>query len=337
MKIKKPEIFLTNSKKEICWHCKEKLICKEKTFDMKGSNSNPPKKVTENLLYCPKCSLFYVTQDICVSLSRKYKGYYVDASIYQLKKKKVSNKTTSTVSTSNTNNSALDSSAKKETKVISDSLHGTRSMLTAPVFLSNTYNVENSICPKCNSVLIPEKVNVPVLFENGDFYRYFAETVLYCHRCKKGFLSKKSVNKIIDKILLNSHTNYTINLTNAKISRNKNNDYLYYPTMENDTSIFFPNHDYSESSLEFSDGINLASESFLGKMGYTVSKHTDARHNILKKAVAVYGKRKVADHIAFLISTRKNQVNGTIKYANAIRVWQSDLNYISSLAIPLSK
>lgn len=39
----------------------------------------------------------------------------------------------------------------------------------------------------------------------------------------------------------------------------------------------------------------------------------------------------VCNHLAFLISTRKGQDNGSKKYAHAISIWHENLNFISKL------
>lgn len=78
-------------------------------------------------------------------------------------------------------------------------------------------------------------------------------------------------------------------------------------------------------------------QSFLGEMGYSVSKGVDARHYILTEAIKKYGKRRVCDHIACLIATRKVQKEGKRKFAYALHIWQNDLNNISSLSLSQSK
>ena len=77
--------------------------------------------------------------------------------------------------------------------------------------------------------------------------------------------------------------------------------------------------------------MDLNSQSFLGKLGYSVNKAVSVRHQILTEAIRIYGKRKVTDHLAFLIATRKGQENGALKYAYAINIWQTDINFLSDL------
>jgi len=93
-------------------------------------------------------------------------------------------------------------------------------------------------------------------------------------------------------------------------------------------TIFMAKKPVSEGKTNTSN-MQLNSQSFLGEMGYSVSKSRVVRQEILDKAMQEYGKRKVSDLIAFFIATREAQENGKQKYSNAIHIWQEDLNYIS--------
>lgn len=66
-------------------------------------------------------------------------------------------------------------------------------------------------------------------------------------------------------------------------------------------------------------------------MGYSTSKSTDKRHEILRTAVSDYGKQRVVDHITFLVNIRMSQKNGATKFANAISIWKSDIAYVRGL------
>ena len=63
-------------------------------------------------------------------------------------------------------------------------------------------------------------------------------------------------------------------------------------------------------------------------LGNWLCRREDIRHSILDEAVRQYGKRRVADHIDFLMATRKGQDDGEMKFARALEIWQYDLNYI---------
>ena len=203
--------------------------------------------------------------------------------------------------------------------------------LNAQIYLSNTYSAANNICPLCRSVLSRENVNIPVIETTGDFFRYYTESVRFCHKCRKAFISKETITSILTKVNSTSSNPKTLKIENATIHRdNSSQKYLFNPTLDNSYAIFFPGQDYERRRESTSDEMELNPQSFLGEMGYSTSKGINVRRHILTEAIKTYGKRKVCDHLAFLISMRKAQVNGAVKYANALKIWQDDLNYISA-------
>ena len=199
------------------------------------------------------------------------------------------------------------------------------------VFISNTYNFNAGVCPVCCSVMTKDHANIPLLYENGDFYRYYAEEILYCHKCKKGYIGQKTIEKLLRRIHTATNCYSIAKLENARVSFNREQKFLYYPTADHTGAVFIPDYEHPPSTTEYDGEMNLHAQSFLGAMGYTVKLPEHSRRMILAKAVKIYGKRKVADLICFLISSRRNQFNGASKFANAIRIWQKDLNYITTL------
>lgn len=75
----------------------------------------------------------------------------------------------------------------------------------------------------------------------------------------------------------------------------------------------------------------LSSASFLKKMGYDTNTTWDKRKQLLENAVAQYDKRKIIRHLSFLVDTRKAQKNGETKFANAISIWEHDINFVERL------
>ncbi len=319
-------------------------------YQINGTNTIT---VLETILFCPDCRRFYITQAMSRDLVNKYPGYYVDLSFYTLKpaKKLISNKKQAEkVDSSQTEHQKeeilSDSTDVSHLKADNNSIegindvsqHATKPGLNVPVFLSNTYAPSNSICPLCRSALGEELVNIPVIDTNGDFYRYYSDTVRYCYKCRKAYISKDKIKAILRKVNSSAKTVRTVKLENATISRSEiNRDYLFLPTLSNSYAVFFPDHDYKKSRTPKNESMDLNSQSFLGEMGYSVNKSVHIRHYILIEAIKKYGKRKVSDHIAFLIVTRKAQTKGESKYANAIHIWQQDLNFISEVQIHQSQ
>lgn len=301
-------------------------------------------KVREQILFCPSCKNYFITQDMSRLLVMSHPGYYVDVSVYDLKPSKKARTTAvdkqhekrpeehrgiNTQTNSPTTQPTLEN--KPTSQETSSIPHSVRSGMNAKVYLSNTYSAANNICPVCRSVLARELVNIPVIEKNGDFYRYYADTVRYCHKCRRAYISKDNVASILSKVNGTSTALKTLRLENATVHTAPNNrEFLYRPTLDNSHAIFYPAEDYRFHSSSSSGEMELNTQSFLGEMGYSVNKSINARRHILSEAVKKHGKRRVSDHLAFLISTRKAQLNGERKYANALRIWQDDLNYISN-------
>ena len=109
--------------------------------------------------------------------------------------------------------------------------------------------------------------------------------------------------------------------------------YLFSPSLDNSYLFYVPKKEPNENDVNASNSMELKPQSFLGKLGYTVNRTKNQRRQILTGAVKSYGKGKVADHLAFLISTRMAQKNGTSKYSHALSIWQDDLNYIFNMKI----
>lgn len=311
-------IYLTNGKKDICRECKIQLVKRTKTFLIYSNSSKEPKEVTEELLFCDNCKRFYVSQLLATHLAKKYTGFHVDAHTYIVKHKP-----------KRKNNSDImkkESGGGKIEHYVVTREHPSN----IPIIVSNVYNVKNNTCPNCCSVLAYQKANIPVVHKNGDFYRYYAREVLYCHHCKKGYLTSKMVESLLDQWFATVSQGCSVSFENVVV-RQKDNSYLYYPSLDSDVPTVVPDYDYTETYDDRNDEFSYKTVSFLGEMGYSVQLNMQARHQILSGAVAKYGKRRVCDHIAFLIDNRRKQHNGAEKYRNAIKVWQSDLNYIFSL------
>ena len=177
------------------------------------------------------------------------------------------------------------------------------------------------------------RVNVPVIKENGDFYRYYVADIPFCSNCQNYYISEFAAKRILHQVNQGSGERYSLKLANAQIRRGTiSDDYRFYPTEDNNALIYNANEKQETNTTNNSE-YNLNSKSFLGEMGYSVNLSADIRHKILVSAVNQHGKRRVADHIAFLIQTRLSQAGGKAKYLHAISIWQNDLNFIARLFI----
>lgn len=219
-----------------------------------------------------------------------------------------------------------------------------KEILTFDGLLTNNPSFYNDICPICNNILIPKKANIPVLKENGDFYHYYVREVKYCENCLKWLIDQKSI--INDLINLNQKSSSKCNLKFKNVCTYYDDfftKYLYIPCIENDNAIFLAekeyysyknmdNDNYSENMYDLNNNYeNLRQHSFLNLLGYSTNLSKESRQKILYKATILHGKRKVTDHIAWLIRSRIHQKDGEIKFKNAISIWQKDLDFVSKL------
>lgn len=109
MGFKKPFVNLLNGKKTECWFCKEQLILKETEFEMKQSGGTASISVTDELFFCQSCRRNYITKSKSLELVKKYPGYYVDVSLYDIRRH------TRSVSAETANEIQIRSGGKKET------------------------------------------------------------------------------------------------------------------------------------------------------------------------------------------------------------------------------
>ena len=245
-----------------------------------------------------------MTQEICYQIVKKHPGYHVDVATYTIKTKKPKTSTTSILLTGRKEEEHHDSTERNNQ---SEPIDSTTS--TVPLYLSNAKGLNYSICPKCKNTIGERLVNVPVIDSNDNFYRYYAANIPYCRGCNKGYITEEMTKQILKKVSDGVQGRYLIKTKNIKmgyvpVSR----DFLFAPTLNNDDSIYIlPSKQIASNDEQMN---NLNDESFLAKMGYSTSVNEKQRREILVNAVNHYGKRRVADHLSFLILTRK-KLTGT--------------------------
>lgn len=349
MAFRNPTVNLLNGRKAYCWFCKKALVLQDAEFEMKQIRGDKPIFIKEQLYFCQSCHRYYITKQMSHDLIQKHPGYYIDVSLYDIKpkrkaiKQKTSNDngkqksvTRSPVHTAHIKQSISQAPPASAASINSGSLTNSRnsSALATKIYFSNTFAADHNICPFCNSILRKEAVNIPTINADGDFFRYYVETASYCCKCQRAFLTQKEADRLLRKInsTVDSKAVKTVKFENVSVQRGQSNrEYLYRPTLDNTYALYVPGYDYQKDHPKFSCTMDLNSQSFLGKLGYSVNKAVSVRHQILTEAIRIYGKRKVTDHLAFLIATRKGQENGALKYAYAINIWQTDINFLSDL------
>ena len=185
--------------------------------------------------------------------------------------------------------------------------------------------VKRLSCPKCASQLSIKRYNIPVYTSKEDFSGYYTQNLLHCSNCNQTYMTDAVYEDIQEKM---KSQRQHINPSNVRLSYLTRDDrYLYEPIAGFD--LYFErtvNRITSGSQMT-----TLAQSSFLKNEGYNIRLSDTARHQVLRSAVFKYGRRRVADHLRFLIATREGQRDGRTKYANAIRIWQDDLNYVARI------
>lgn len=343
MAFKRPFINLLTYRKKNCPVCRIPLIQKKTEFFMLSAHGMKALLVIDELLYCTKCKRHYLTFKKNKELVERHPGYYIDVTAYSLllkkREKRKSEKMLSNIipeidgklplSTDNIPNNQNIKTEKTSLSAAPASLQPKKHVIDSKIYFSDLYSAKHNTCPDCGSSLNIERVNVPAIDADGNFFRYYATSVRYCYQCQKAFLTDKEIDLVLNRLAVVSVTQNinSIKLNNGIIRKQPHCTYLFVPTLGPEQAIYTTYHpSYQEHHTTTT--LSVRSQSFLGKMGYSVDKTDDVRHNILDKAICKYGKRKVSDHLAFLISTRKGQDQGTLKFAYALEIWQADQNYI---------
>ena len=293
------------------------------TFELMLTNKKKKQDiiVNEELLKCRNCDKIYISSELLKNLREKYRGFLVNSLLYEER--------------AVLSRSRISQGKKNREKILID-FEFSHSL---PHQQSETRNDKSKveytipkICPVCKTNLFLETINIPTFDENGNFYQYYIAEVPYCPKCTNAYLSPKDIMEISQKAGHKQLTKIAYEKKSDIVEKEIDRKHYYYIVAKNNNAVFFSSK--KSSSQENTQRIkNLNEHSFLNIMGYSIKLSDNDRHLILKEAISAYGKRKVADHIAFLIKTRAAQNNGSTKYSSALKIWQQDLNYISNLEI----
>lgn len=310
-------IYLIEGNRKRCRSCNLKLQNKYCEFLVTDRESKRNAIITFPIYYCPYCGKGYITKERYREFQEKHPKYYITHLVKPKKKKK----------------EKKDNKDKKKAVTKFEPYVMEKVNSNAKLFISNTNSVKTKICPKCHSVLVYADMNVAVHLPNGDFYRHYVERVVFCIKCNQGYIDANDVSSLLTRIERRANKKCELRVNNMTVKHNEKDDsYLLLPTLDNDIIVYNPPKKQKGVS-EIIEKTNLSSTSFLYDLGYNIKKDDIERRQILYDAVLKYGKRKVADHLSFLISTRMGQENGVNKYKNAISVWQEDKNYVVSIRL----
>ena len=186
--------------------------------------------------------------------------------------------------------------------------------------------VRNRVCPKCKYTLWLKRYNIPVYDRTGKFISYYVDKLHWCPTCKVVYMTEETFMRIQNRVLKGRKY---IRPSNIRTMVKKHPErYLSDPILSNGFEVDTRSETQGYEGQQI---YNLASSSFLSDEGYSVSVPMTERHEKLNSAIQKYGKRRVTDHLRFLIRTRQGQKEGREKFANAISIWTDDLNYVLNL------
>lgn len=154
--------------------------------------------------------------------------------------------------------------------------------------------------------------------------------MLFCENCNKEYLDNTVIDELEYKSKESLHTGYTTRGETIVENRRHHSDgYLQSKTLSSEYAVHSRVEETEDvDQIEYDKcKLVLNKESFLHKLGYNINASEEDRMRILKNAVEIYGKRKIVDHLLFLINTRKGQ-NGSHKYDKAINIWINDKEYV---------
>ncbi len=186
------------------------------------------------------------------------------------------------------------------------------------------------VCLLCGEKVRVEDINIPVYNQGGEYEGCYVCKVRTCDKCEKHFLSHEEVVDFTRRIAFKTKGKLThdlyIKTSNTSPYRICSTAYLDAEVTKQVMKIDMSRKIEDVVEIYSEDGgLGLKPQSFLSKMGYGTGKSTNERRNILREAVAIYGKRRILDHLEFLIRMRKNQQSRD--YTEAIEVWEADIKY----------
>ena len=290
-----------NSEKQlICYFCKIALVKKQNEVMLENPKTKMKRQFSVLCNDCPNCGRIFISESQRNEIKKNNPGYDVVMNL----------------------DIKVDTLPQQKTEF-------EKPPIIAPIMFTNSRKAKQNICPMCSSVTSENMLNIPLYNEKGKFYRYYARSIPFCQKCQMGIIDEETATAILRKTRTQVEDIGMIKFKNGSFKIEQSQKYLFYPSAKNSPLIYSGKKE-SDDTLGTFNPDKLKDKSFLQEMGYSFDKENKTRKAILDSAVKNYSLRKVADHLAFLISSRKNQEGGEIKYAKAIAVWQEDLDYITN-------
>lgn len=182
------------------------------------------------------------------------------------------------------------------------------------------------VCPVCSAEFKENRINLPVYDAEDKYVGCYICNAVTCKRCGEHYIREVELSSFFERLY--KRIGSTIKQCYIKSGdgiryRIRNDEYLNAEVSQ----LKFRIEKVAELREQVQEELlGLSPRSFLSKMGYSATKYTNERQRILREAVASYGKRKILDHLEFLIRMRENQRNRD--YSEAIAVWEADIEYV---------
>lgn len=216
-----------------------------------------------------------------------------------------------------------------------------------PILTNKPQFLRERRCPHCNHLTKKETVKI----KRGTNQKYLVTDLWHCKQCNVDYIDLEQMNILDNKAkeeLGKSVRCPIISPQNTSIERSYEGKTLFIPQYALNSRKYNKNnlpprineyYDMSEGEYDWVKSYfatdmfsgRLKTQSFLGAAGYFTYVSEVRRHQILKECAEEYGKNKVIKQITSNMNLKLNQVNGSVKYAKAIRIWRDDLSYVCKL------
>ncbi len=219
---------------------------------------------------------------------------------------------------SNSNNTHIESSTKPEEAPQAKKFHVS----------NNSKLIKKSFCPICNIKMEQGRYNIPVYSTDGNFRAYYICNLWVCNSCHRYIMTENEWDNLLVRVT-REKGEVRIKPSNMRyVSGTRSTRYLYEPIAGNSLFINHPGIKRTTQSPDVDGNTfsGMSKTSFLKDAGYSTSLKREERRRILDEQVNLYGRRRIAEYLRKFIYLHEKRDN----YANAVSIWQEDLNYIAN-------
>ena len=349
---KTPSVYLTNGKKHYCSLCKCDLVSQKKEIILHSTKGTESISVKEQILFCPECRHYYITQEMSRQLVKRYPGYYLDMSTYNLKHRKKINKALDLTKIKDPVTDAL-SIYKKDLSVVAviDTDNGNKYI----IYKSNTFPESEKNSLLYTNVLARELLAASLRAEKNKQYKYNyiqgritgVETfhgieknqILKRLVIRKGgglkTLHKRGGDSFVDILLFSPFTQRYEILTTTY---NKFDDEYFVDARQwrkfvskyGNPGIHLAFTHYKEGDVYYYE-LDLRKSSILMDYGYSSTLSQSARQEILAEMVdlGIISVSHIIQYLKFFIDFNGAKNN----MENSRRAWEEDWDFIEQYKV----